>query len=60
MPMKLNMQLSNGTYSPAQLDAHIKLTTITQNIQQTTPTAFNSPMVGRVHNVRPGCGSCGR
>jgi len=21
---------------------------------------LNSPMVGRIHNVRPGCGSCGK
>jgi hypothetical protein len=30
-----------------------------------TPTQFragalNSPMIGRVHNVKPGCSSCGK
>jgi hypothetical protein len=24
------------------------------------PSAINAPMLARVHNVRPGCGSCGR
>ena len=26
----------------------------------TAPTALAAPMLKRVHNVRPGCGSCGR
>ncbi len=24
------------------------------------PTSLNAPILARVHNVRPGCGSCGR
>jgi hypothetical protein len=24
------------------------------------PTRLNSAMIGRIHNIRPGCGSCGR
>jgi hypothetical protein len=28
--------------------------------QKKAPTALNAPMIMRVHNVRPGCGSCGK
>jgi len=24
------------------------------------PSSLNAPILARVHNVRPGCGSCGR
>jgi hypothetical protein len=24
------------------------------------PSALNAPILARVHNIRPGCGSCGR
>ena len=24
------------------------------------PSALNAPILARVHNVRPGCGSCGK
>ena len=26
----------------------------------TAPSSLNSSMVGRIHRVKPGCGSCGR
>ena len=60
MPLRLNMHLSNGNYSAAQLQAHIKVTTINETLQKQKPTSLTAPMIGRVHNVRPGCGSCGR
>jgi hypothetical protein len=31
-----------------------------QKQQKSAPSALNSPMIGRIHNVRPGCGSCGK
>jgi hypothetical protein len=24
------------------------------------PSSLNAPFIARIHNVRPGCGSCGR
>ena len=59
--MRLNMHLSNGNYNSPQLQAEIKFKTILQQQEQTKkPTSLTAPMIGRVHNVRPGCGSCGR
>lgn len=62
MPQKINMVISNGN--------------LTQNVQRQfntaslgsapsmsapkAPSALNAPILARVHNVRPGCGSCGR
>jgi hypothetical protein len=28
--------------------------------QKKAPSSLQAPMLKRVHNVRPGCGSCGR
>jgi hypothetical protein len=25
-----------------------------------TPSALNAPIISRIHNVKPGCNSCGR
>lgn len=27
---------------------------------KSAPTALNASIISRIHNVRPGCGSCGR
>jgi hypothetical protein len=55
MPAKINMFITNGNIFPPQI----------QQIQQptkpkTTNAALNSGMISRIHNIRPGCGSCGR
>lgn len=58
MPNKIKMFLSNGNYSPAQF-----VTTNISNIAavpKKIPTALNSSIIGRIHTVKPGCGSCGR
>jgi hypothetical protein len=31
------------------------LATVTKKV-----TTINSPMIARIHNIKPGCGSCGR
>ena len=55
MPAKINMFITNGNIFPHQI----------QQIQQTTKpktvnAALNSGMISRIHNIRPGCGSCGK
>lgn len=59
---KLLMKLQNP-------NAFIQSRILRQNIASPKPTVaivkprvsigLNSSMVGRIHNVRPGCGSCG-
>jgi hypothetical protein len=58
MPAKISMNLDNGNYSRRQIaayQAHLAATP-----KPKTAQALNSSIVGRIHNVRPGCGSCGK
>ena len=62
MPAKINMFLSNGNYVPQQ---QTKSPINVANLASApTPAPVNVPlnrsMISRIHNVRPGCGSCGR
>lgn len=57
MPVKISMTLNNSNYAHAQLAAY-KATLSAPKPK--APQALNSSIVGRIHNVRPGCGSCGK
>ena len=66
MPQKLNMIISNGNYQPA-LQRQINTASLGVSPAASpsmaapkAPSALNAPFIARVHNVRPGCGSCGR
>jgi len=55
--MDINSGSKNNLYKQALIANLVK----TQQAQQrNAPSALNSPMIGRVHNVRPGCSSCGK
>lgn len=59
---KIKMVLSNGNIQPT-LNNNNKNTNINQASLGTipkSPSALNAPIIARIHNVRPGCGSCGR
>lgn len=49
------MFISNGRPTLHQIKA-----IAANNTPIVKPTVLNSPMIGRIHNVQPGCGSCGR
>lgn len=61
MPRKILMILSNNqTYKPEPTVKHFQ-----PNVAQTPSVSkgvggFNSSMIGRIHTIKPGCGSCGR
>ena len=59
MPQKLNMCITNGNFIPAQIKAQINTANLAA-LSSAKPTPLNSSMITRIHNVRPGCGSCGR
>jgi len=70
MPAKINMFLSNGNLNlnlnanRSSLSASVNLAVV-PNIKSVTPSinapsSLNSSIISRIHNVRPGCGSCGR
>lgn len=63
MPAKINMFLSNGNYQPAVVKQQINAASLGSAPSMASPkapSALNAPILARVHNVRPGCGSCGR
>ena len=58
MPQKINMFIANSNSSSVNLKQ-----ILAANPSMSTPkapSALNAPILARVHNVRPGCGSCGR
>jgi hypothetical protein len=58
MPKKINMMLSNGGLSKAQIAAIFR----SRNAQKPTSRgiALNSSIIGRIFHAKPGCGSCGK
>jgi len=66
MPAKIHMVLSNNNSSYYQPKSQINTANLASVpgsyvvANKTAPTALNAPILARVHNVRPGCGSCGR
>ena len=59
MPVKLNMVIQNGSASLQQRVVFQK-NSASLAIAPKAPSALNAPFIARIHNVRPGCGSCGR
>lgn len=64
MPQKINMVITS-TVQPRILppNQQMNVASLAANPSLATPnapSALNAPILARVHNVRPGCGSCGR
>jgi hypothetical protein len=63
MPQKINMFISNGNLQPAvqrQIFNTASLAASPSMSSPKAPSSLNAPILARVHNVRPGCGSCGK
>jgi hypothetical protein len=65
MPHKILMILSNNqTYKPEpiakQFQPNIAQTPLSKGVNGGVNGGFNSSMIGRIHTIKPGCGSCGR
>jgi hypothetical protein len=63
MPAVIKMRLSNGNPTFQQIAAISKsnMVPVPKNLPTNTNTSLNnSSMITRIHNVKPGCGSCGR
>jgi hypothetical protein len=59
MPAKINMFISNGNILPPQVRSITAPPTLGA-VTTKAPTALNASIIARIHNVKPGCGSCGR
>jgi len=61
MPAKMSMFLSNGRPTVHQIRAFTaNNASLATAPKVNPPTILNAPMISRIHNVQPGCGSCGR
>lgn len=65
MPQKIKMFLSNGNnFSQLNSVKNINSASLTQlnpiNNKAQVNGGLHTSIIGRIHNVRPGCGSCGR
>jgi len=62
MPAKMSMFLSNGHPTAHQIRAFTANNASLASSSKSTkaPTILNAPMISRIHNIQPGCGSCGR
>ena len=61
MPQKLFMQINQNS-SQDQMK-YLEAYNQTQRVNALNAakhTTLKTPMIGRIHNVRPGCGSCGK
>lgn len=55
------MFLSNGNYTQSQIAAIIRSSSITTlSAPNNARVNSNMNMIGRIHLVKPGCGSCGK
>jgi hypothetical protein len=60
MPAKISMRLNNDNYTRTQFAAYQANLAAAPKPKVGAAAALNTSIVGRIHNVRPGCGSCGK
>ncbi len=58
MPALMKMTLTNG--HPHQQPVVANTKTIVPNPKKSVNLGLKSSMIARIHNAKPGCGSCGR
>ena len=56
----MKMFLPNGTSTSAQLAALTNSVNLGSVAKPNPNTPLNTSMIGRIHNAKSGCGSCGR
>ena len=57
----MSMFLSNGRPTAHQIRAFTaNKASLATTTKVNAPTILNAPMISRIHNIQPGCGSCGR
>jgi hypothetical protein len=54
------MSLSNGNYSHKAVTAYTAYMKAKEATIPKPSGSLTASMIGRIHNVKPGCGSCGK
>jgi hypothetical protein len=60
MPQKITMNLQQSHNHNSDALRYVETFNKIQALQSAKNTSLKTPMIGRIHNIRPGCGSCGR
>lgn len=60
MPQKIGMILTNNYNNLALQQAYLASLQPKVGATNNTNATLKDSMIGRIHNVKPGCGSCGR
>ena len=60
MPQKIGMILTNNYNNAVLQQAYMASLQRNTATNTNTKTSLNDAMIGRIHNIKPGCGSCGR
>jgi len=63
MPQKINMFISNGNVAPRSNPTpavNYANLAVAPSTNVVAPSTLNASMIGRIHTIKPGCGSCGR
>jgi hypothetical protein len=61
MPQKIRMFITNSNIvPPQQLNNTNNISNLASKPSTKPSSLLNAAMISRIHNVRPGCGSCGR
>uniref|UniRef100_A0A6C0LJJ0 Uncharacterized protein n=1 Tax=viral metagenome TaxID=1070528 RepID=A0A6C0LJJ0_9ZZZZ len=61
MPGRMRMVIHNGNPSTSQILNMEKASALLQkSAKAKAPRALNSSMINRIHNLKPGCGGCGK
>ncbi len=60
MPAPIKMSLYNGSPTPAQIASLTYMANLTTVPKVKSVAPLSAPMIGRIHNAKASCGSCGR
>ena len=60
MPQKVSMNLHTNNTNQFAAQQYMEAMTRLQKSAPPKLSSLKTPMIGRIHNIRPGCGSCGR
>lgn len=63
MPQQVKMVISNGNHYSNFLQSQTKTVSNKApavSVPIATPSSLRAPIISRIHNVQPGCGSCGK
>ena len=56
----MSMLFSNGNYSAKEIASYHAFMKAKEAATPKANGSLNASMIGRIHDVKPGCGSCGK